>query len=215
MNEEEYFLHYDHITSKIIKKNKEDKNNIFIQITNIQIANFGKEKSFTRQLSSFKFIPFEINQSNFLKVYENLIENSKEAPFLYSEPLIIDGNVLILNRKSINYILTVIKSIIGEIKYNKEFEEKLYKFAYLGIVPKINKNFSIMGENIENILENFNCIKNIIINIYNKDNFKIDMLNSYRNDIKINDIILFSFFFNSLFPYVSSIEIDLNIIPIN
>ena len=215
MNEEEYFLHYDHITSKIIKKNKEDKNNIFIQITNIQIANFGKEKSFTRQLSSFKFIPFEINQSNFLKVYENLIENSKEAPFLYSEPLIIDGNVLILNRKSINYILTVIKSIIGEIKHNKEFEEKLYKFAYLGIVPKINKNFSIMGENIENILENFNCIQTIIVNIYNKDNFKMDMLNSYRNDIRLNDIMLFSFFFNSLFPYVSSIEIDLNIIPIN
>ena len=155
MNEEEYFLHYDHITSKIIKKNKEDKNNIFIQI------------------------------------YENLIENSKEAPFLYSEPLIIDGNVLILNRKSINYILTVIKSIIGEIKHNKEFEEKLYKFAYLGIVPKINKNFSIMGENIENILENFNCIQTIIVNIYNKDNFKMDMLNSYRNDIRLNDIMLF------------------------
>ena len=215
MNEEEYFLHYDYISSKITKKNKEDKDNTFMQITNILISNYGIEKYINRQLSSFNFIPLELNKSNFLKVYENLIGKSKETPILSSKSLIIDENVLFLNRKSINYIITVIKNLMGEIKHNNEFEEKLYNFAFLGKFPTINENCSIMGETIETILDNFHCVQTIIIDIYNKENFTLDILNSYRNDIEINYIMLFSFFFQTLFPYVNTIEIDLNIIPIN
>ena len=115
---EEYFLHYDINSSKILKKNTDDKRNLFYEITNIKIENYGKEKIINRQLSSFNFIPHVLNPSNFLKVYEKLIIEQKEKESLYSELPIINENSLILNRNSINYIITVIKSLIGKIKHN-------------------------------------------------------------------------------------------------
>jgi hypothetical protein len=72
-----------------------------------------------------------------------------------------------------------------------------------------------MGENIEIIIDKFNNVQNIIIDIYNKTNFQEDINQDYRYDIRVNDIMLFSFFFKTLFPNISSIDIDLNIIPIN
>ena len=212
---EEYFLHYDINSSKILKKNTDDKRNLFYEITNIKIENYGKEKIINRQLSSFNFIPHVLNPSNFLKVYEKLIIEQKEKESLYSELPIINENSLILNRNSINYIITVIKGLIGKIKHNIEFENKIYNFAFLGNIPTIEKNFSIMGENIEIIIDKFNNVQNIIIDIYNKTNFQEDINQDYRYDIRVNDIMLFSFFFKTLFPNISSIDIDLNIIPIN
>ena len=132
---EEYFLHYDINSSKILKKNTDDKRNLFYEITNIKIENYGKEKIINRQLSSFNFIPHVLNPSNFLKVYEKLIIEQKEKESLYSELPIINENSLILNRNSINYIITVIKGLIGKIKHNIEFENKIYNFAFLGNIP--------------------------------------------------------------------------------
>ena len=212
---EEYFLHYDINSSKILKKNRDDKRNLFYEITNIKIENYGKEKIINRQLSSFNFIPHVLNPSNFLKVYEKLIIEQKEKESLYSELPIINENSLILNRNSINYIITVIKGLIGKIKHNIEFENKIYNFAFLGNIPTIEKNFSIMGENIEIIIDKFNNVQNIIIDIYNITNFQEDINQDYRYDIRLNDIMLFSFFFKTLFPNISNIDIDLNIIPIN
>ncbi len=209
------FLHYDDKTSKIIIKNNKDKQELLLKITNLKLDVYDLEDIINKQLNSFNFIPQEINQSNFLKVYEKLIGKKKEKFSLHSESIYIDGNLLILEKKSINYIVKIIKCLIGNINHDNETERKIYNFAFLGIIPKIEAGNTFMGEDIQTILENFNCVQTLKIQIYNKQNYKNEIEYSYRNDIKINKVMLVSYFFNTLFPNISSIDIDLNIIPIN
>lgn len=76
------FLHYDDKTSKIIIKNNKDKQELLLKITNIKLDAYDLEDIINKQLNSFNFIPQEINQSNFLKVYEKLI-GKKKKNFLY------------------------------------------------------------------------------------------------------------------------------------
>ena len=145
------------------------------------------------------FTPFSSTISNiYTEVYAFYHSTSKYNINIVNETLIIDYPCL---GSIVEIIVKILDPIINNKKFSKILEKKILKRDFSDTPNKV-----LWGKTLKEHLEALNKVTSVTFILTSKE---------FDKDINLSSVILFIIFFHILFPSVSSIGIDLNVISVS